>query len=151
LAKESTVQRVVEVALLAICIGYYIFLKLKRDEIWWNVSLANINNTEQSWLSRFYNGVSTLFFTILVLIILGIMGYSFLGKYDAEHKKEFPVLVSDSFPSGVAVIRSYGEYLYAIPFNRETKQFESKLVIVKMSDVKVPLSFEKIGPLKPKE
>jgi hypothetical protein len=109
---------------------------------------------------------------IVLIVVIGIIliaffvlyatfgGYYFsnLGNRKAESQIGFPVFTPTSYTSEVAVIRSYGEYLYAIPFNRKTNeheaQFESKLVIVKMSDVKTPLSFEEIGPLKsmkPKE
>jgi hypothetical protein len=80
---------------------------------------------------------------------------SVVGSKTAQGEKVFHVyaLPSSTSTSEVAVIRMYGEYLYAVPFNRKTNeheaQFESKLVIVKMSDVKTPLSFEEIGPLKP--
>jgi hypothetical protein len=47
----------------------------------------------------------------------------------------------------VAVLRMYGEYVYTVPFNRGTKEFEKKLIIVKISDIKTPLSLEKVGPL----
>jgi hypothetical protein len=72
-----------------------------------------------------------------------------IGIQHAKNLEWFSVFVSSYTSSEVAVIRNYGEYLYAVPFNRDTKQFESKLVLVKMSDVKAPLSFEQIGPLKP--
>jgi hypothetical protein len=50
----------------------------------------------------------------------------------------------------VAVIRTSGEYLLTVPFNRGTKEFENKLILVKMSDSKTPLSLalENIGPLR---
>ena len=60
----------------------------------------------------------------------------------------------------VAIIRSYGEYLYAVPFTRITRKsnddktpalFERKLYILKISDVKMPLTFEQVGPLQPVE
>ena len=49
----------------------------------------------------------------------------------------------------VAVIRTSGDYFLTVPFNRGTKEYENKLIIVKMSDSKTPLSLalEKIGPL----
>jgi hypothetical protein len=89
----------------------------------------------------------------LVALNLGFNFFSEQGRERAGKYDSFPVLVSP-YPTStpeVAVIRTYGEYLYAVPFHRETRQFEDQLVIVKMSDVKTPLSFEKIGPLKPKE
>jgi hypothetical protein len=51
----------------------------------------------------------------------------------------------------VAVIRQSGDYLLTVPFTRDPKWavFENKLILVKMSDSKTPLSLslEKIGPL----
>ena len=50
----------------------------------------------------------------------------------------------------VAVIRTSGDYLLTVPFTRDPKWavFENRLIIVKMSDIKSPLSLEKIGPLR---
>ena len=49
------------------------------------------------------------------------------------------------------VIRSYSDYLYTVPFNRTTKEFEKMVVIIKMSESSkspLTLSLEKIDPLK---
>jgi hypothetical protein len=61
--------------------------------------------------------------------------------------------------SEVAVIRNYGDYLYAVPIIRKTNeqektQFEKKLVILKMSQADnkpLTLTMKKIGPLQPIE
>jgi|SoiMethySBSTD1v2_1073268.scaffolds.fasta_scaffold332317_4 hypothetical protein len=77
-------------------------------------------------------------------------GVSLLGLKSAF---VFPILLPSSTSpstSEVAVIRNYGEYLLTVPFNRGTKEFENKLIMVKMSDSKTPISLalENIGPLR---
>jgi hypothetical protein len=151
-----TVLLIIGGILLVFYITLWVFLKFRKDELWWNESVSHSDNTEQTLLPRLYNpGISIVIAAILLFIVLGINGYSLLGKEVAKTQDKFPVFAPP--PSlglqspEVAVIRMYGEYLYAVPFHRDTKQFENQLVIVKMSDIKTPLSFEKIGPLKPKE
>jgi hypothetical protein len=86
-----------------------------------------------------------------------------VGEKTAQDQKTFHVfLVSSSSPSEVpaipnppsievAVIRTSGDYLLTVPFTRDPKWavFHNKLIIVKMSDSKSPisLSLEQIGPL----
>jgi hypothetical protein len=143
-------------------IGIWIFLGFKRDKLWWNQPLTDINNTEKTPISSLSNSrISVLVFSILVFIALCVYGYSYLGTYQSEHQTEFPVFKPSSVDSfkfeaalgpKAAVLRTYGEYVYAVPFNLGTDGavFEKQLIIVKMSDIKAPLSFEKIGPLKAK-
>ena len=79
----------------------------------------------------------------------------------AKNQKAFPVYVlppptpevpgtPNSSTTEVAVIRTSGDYLLAVPFTRDPKWavFENKLIIVKMSDSKTPLSLalQNIGP-----
>ena len=83
------------------------------------------------------------------------------GRELAEKQKEFLVLEPSSSNHELAVIRTYGEYLYAVPFNRITRKndadktpapFRKELVILKMpaDDKRLNLTFEKVGPLQPK-
>jgi hypothetical protein len=112
-----------------------------------------------SFLSYKYNvkGIQLNFIWVFLVIFafLGILtpGFNLFhegGKETAKTQKEFPVLVLSSLPSKVAVIRSYGDYLYAVPFNPDTNKFEKKLVIVKISELTtIPLAFETVGPLQP--
>jgi hypothetical protein len=132
-------------------IALWVFVKFKKDELWWNERQTDINNTEQTLVSNLYNSHVIILLSTILVLVLGINWYSHLGQYGAEHQKEFLVFKPTSFPSEVAVIRNYGEYLYAVPFNRATKEFENKLVIIKMSESSKPpltLSLEMIGPLK---
>jgi hypothetical protein len=141
---------------IVIFIAKWIFLWLKKDKVWWNESLITVNNTEQTWISSLYSPrVGIVVSVILVVITLGILGYNRLGQEVAKTQEEF--LVFPSPPSmniqspEVAVLRVYGEYVYAVPFHRDTKKFEKKLFFMKMSDMKAPLSYEKVGPLQPEE
>jgi hypothetical protein len=97
---------------------------------------------------------SSLLIFIFILVSFIILGLGFnlfnkIGREEAKMQENFPVLVQSSFNSEVAIIRIYGDYLYAIPFNRDTKKFVKKLFIIKIPDVKTPLSFETVGPLQP--
>jgi hypothetical protein len=111
---------------------------------------------ENKILWRFF--VVTLFVTIVFWVLH--QGFNWLfeqGRETAKKQNNFPVLEEASSNSEAAVkqyyavIRNYGDYLYAVPFNRATNEFEKKLVIIKMSEsAKQPLtlSLEIIGPLK---
>jgi hypothetical protein len=109
------------------------------------------------------------------LIALGVSGFllfSYLefrllravGEDMAKNAKGFPVYMvpppevpvtpnppttPNASTTEVAVIRTSGDYLLTVPFNRGTKEFENKLILVKMSDSKTPLSLalQNIGPL----
>ena len=104
----------------------------------------------------------------IALLVSGFLLVSYLefrflrtiGEERAKKAKGFPVYVLPPLPpeapvapnsptTEVAVIRTSGDYLLTIPFNRGTKEFENKLIIVKMSDSKTPLSLalQNIGPL----
>ena len=110
--------------------------------------------------------LGTLF--IFAFIILVAFGASILlghGYKHAERLDTFLVFTAsfDSFKGDVAVIRTYGERVYAVPFKRDTTktdqsgrktvEFEKQLIIVNMYDIKAPLSSENIGHLqaKPKD
>jgi hypothetical protein len=105
---------------------------------------------EPLWLKQALVCIIGLFF--LLFLVLGGFYFFVKGRNQAENQEPFHVFTTsfDSFKSEVAVIRVYGEHLYAVPFNRDTKEFERQLVIVKMSDIKAPISFKRIGPLKAK-
>ena len=81
----------------------------------------------------------------------------------AENREEFHVFTPssfDSFKSEVAVVRVYGEQVYAVPLvsnttktdssGRKTTDFEKQLIIMKTSDIKTPLSLKRIGHLQAK-
>jgi hypothetical protein len=77
------------------------------------------------------------------------------GRNEAKRQEKFLIVKQNLGVPGVdtevAVLRVYGEYLFAVPINRADKKFEKKLVILKMSDMpKTPLNLEKIGPLEEK-
>jgi cytochrome bd-type quinol oxidase subunit 2 len=99
-------------------------------------------------------GVALLVSVFLLVLYLEFWFLRILEREMAQGQKVFHVyvLTSSTSISEVAVIRNYGDYLYTVPFNRTTHEFETKLVIIKMSESSKPsltLSLEKIGPLKP--
>ena len=109
-----------------------------------------------------------LIVTYLFLLILNVVfAYIYTqAENEAKNMDYFPVTLqpySNSegivIHSEVAVIRNYGDYLYAVPIIRKTNeqekaQFEKKLVILKMSQAEnkpLTLTMKKIGPLQPIE
>ena len=89
---------------------------------------------------------------LLVILNNGFDLFHSLGRETAEKQTEFPVLILPSSNSDLAIIRNYGDYLYAVPFNHDTNKFEQKFYIVKMSEMaKTPLVYKKVGQLHPVE
>jgi hypothetical protein len=150
--REHTVVMICTAIGLILYIAVWIYLYFKKEKSWWNEHPENINTTNDTKVPFTYNPrISSIVFIILLLTFLGVNIWDFFGRYNAEHQKEFNAFVLPPSNSEVAVIRSYGDYLYAVPFNRATKEFEKKLVIIKMSESAKPsltLSLEMIGPLK---
>jgi len=114
------------------------------------------------------NNTRLSFYFLIALFILLIF-YLWAGKTAAEIQEEFSVFVLPSSTTEVAVIHNFGDYLLAVPFHRIARKnnedktpalFEKKLVILKISEISGIsemsktrlsfLSFEKVGPLKPK-
>jgi hypothetical protein len=105
---------------------------------------------------KFVLGLVSIFLFI-VYVSGGALFFRNQGYEYAKSLREFPVFELSSPNSEVparrnkvAVIRTYGEYLYGVPIMRNTNEkftFEKKLVIMKVSDIKSPLSLEMIGPL----
>jgi len=113
-------------------------------------STQGISLSERLPLSRYWDRIIVF---IILMSLLAAYGSYILGHWEAQGRVPFHV-ITQSPDTEVAVIRSYGEYLYAVPITRRTNehkaQFERKLFIVKLSDIKNPLSYENIGPLETK-
>jgi hypothetical protein len=87
----------------------------------------------------------------VVLIGIGNNIFPKAGKEDAQSKKEFQVISQSSSLPEVVVLRVYGDYLFAAPFDRSTKKVEKKLFILKISEIaNAPLTTEQVGPLQVK-
>jgi hypothetical protein len=93
---------------------------------------------------------------LLILVILAVI-WAFiplsrgLGKGGAKGLRDFLIVAAESPRPEVAVVRVYGDYLFTVPFDRTTKEFEKKLYLLKISEMaEVPLVLENIGPLSPK-
>jgi hypothetical protein len=138
----------------------FIFIVIMLTQLLYVLGWCSTEKQDGHSETRLLSVLKVLLITVAgCLLLYSLVSIAFIfrgiGIQHAENLEQFPVFVSSYTSSEVAVIRSYGEYLYAVPFTRKTNeheaQFESKLVIVKMSDVKAPLSFERIGPLKPKQ
>jgi hypothetical protein len=125
--------------------------------------ISEMRKTEMSpaqCRSKYYKkGILWNFVFILIatyFLLLGLnRGFEFFyiaGEERAEKQDYFPVLREPSSHYEVVVIRNYGDYLYAVPFNRDDKEFKRKLFILKMSEMsQTPLTIEKVEPLiKPK-
>src|SRR5262249_48761211 len=110
-------------------------------------SVQRMGLLERLHVSQYWDHITIVI--ILMLIIIGYAVYE-LGELEAKRQEWFYVITQPS-PPELAVIRNYGDYLYAVPFNRNTKEFEKKVVVIKMSESSKPpliLSLEKIGRLK---
>ena len=96
----------------------------------------------------------TIFFCSLASIVLLYILFKVFnafyncGKQSAEYQVEFPVFKLSPPSCEAAIIRNYGEYLYAVPFDRDKKTFKKEFIIIKMSDITTPFSVENIGKLK---
>jgi hypothetical protein len=151
--------------LLFLC-GYVIALILATSFlVWlserWKKKRKERGETREPVVLKLVGSVIFLFFFIL-LVREGAFFFRLKGYEHAKTLQEFYVFTInfDSFKSDVAVIRTYGEHVYAVPFKRDTTkidqsgrktvEFEKQLIIVKMSDIKAPLSVEKIGHLQAK-
>jgi hypothetical protein len=123
---------------------------------------APISSLGASWLLyRFISSQRTSSEIIAILVLVGLFAFLSIlwGRQAAQRHEAFQIIAAEKPAPGesprpeVAVIRIYGDYLLAVPFNRTTspKQFEKKLYILKLSDMpKIPLVLESIGPLIPK-
>jgi hypothetical protein len=98
--------------------------------------------------------------TMNVILILVIFGWIWLGTYfayqggkkQAELQKVFSVVNQYPGTSELIVFRTYGDYFIAAPFNRSTREVEKTFYLLELSKLeKIPLTLEKIGPLKVKE
>jgi hypothetical protein len=88
---------------------------------------------------------------ILIVVSGGVMKARDWGAKAARQRGVFQVIAADSQRPEVVVLRIYGEYLITAPFDRSTREFEKKLYLLKISDMtKLPLTLEKVGPLKVK-
>jgi hypothetical protein len=141
-------------------LGYLFFPK------WWPVLLDDLSVAKEPifrlcavitlavlsipWLSN-----RIRLFVLFFILVVTVPGSRQLGQYEAE--RWVPFLVVKQPPDVPTVseavgLRIYGEYLLAVPFNRENKEFKKTLLLLKMSEIaKNPLTFEQVGPLKPKE
>jgi hypothetical protein len=80
-------------------------------------------------------GVALLVSGFLFGLYLEFWFLRILGREMAQGQKVFHVYALPSSTSEVAVIRNYGDYLYAVPFNRITHEFETKLLTFPICDV----------------
>jgi hypothetical protein len=84
--------------------------------------------------------------TILALL-LGINFSESVGKAQAMKQTDF--LVTNTSLEMV-VLQIYGENMICAPFNRDTKEVQTRFTIIKMAeDSKLAFNLEKVGPLHP--
>jgi hypothetical protein len=84
----------------------------------------------------------------IVIIFYGTYIFPVGGRVDAQRQTWFQVVAQSSDVPEVVVLRAYGDYLFAAPFNRSTKEVVKRLFILKMSEIdKTPLTTEEVGPL----
>jgi hypothetical protein len=103
---------------------------------------------------RYWNDLVILVVLIAVGVGCPLLFYS--GKHLAEKKKMFYVIkktVEGVEDKEFIFLGNYGDYLLTVPFKRGTKISRRKVVLLKMSDDRTPLSLslEEVGQLKPEE
>jgi hypothetical protein len=153
----------VGIAVLVIVLLVWLYkrdVKLVRIPFTWLVKRSEKKDSDKIELSTPWNSLKIVAVVVGFCLVLlpGYFGFQKLGQSQAQEQEWFPVIGSQSFTSmqvpEVAVLRNYGEYLFTVPIIRKTDehnkpkvQFEKKVFILKMSDLKMPFSSEKIGPL----
>jgi hypothetical protein len=117
-----------------------------------------VNKDEPIWLLP-------LKIMIAIHLIFMVVFYSFDGSTFFRNKGREKAVSQDYFliciapcsnnvpikDKDMAVIRNYGENIFAVPINRDNKQFERKIVILKISEIKTYLTMEQVGPLMPEK
>jgi hypothetical protein len=128
-------------------------IRYKEGSYWDNLTSLmqpreEISTLDLSLAARYWDYI--LLVIIAISIGFGGLFFGYLGYSNAQTQPWFQT-IKQYESQEVVVIRSYGDYLLAVPFNRNTKQFERKMFIMKISDMaKTPLSYEKVGPLQVK-
>ena len=83
------------------------------------------------------------------LFIYSFFFATFAGDATATNQKEFLVTTLPSSTNEVVLLRAYGDDLIFAPFNRNTKEVQKSFTILKVADLKTPLTLEAVGPLNP--
>jgi hypothetical protein len=138
-------------------------LKFKSEGSYLDKLIPSVKPVEQRSVSellmsaRHWDYIVIFIFLSIIVVVCPLCFYG--GVSDAGKQQWFHVIKQPSAPESV-LIRSYGEYLLAVPFTRITRKndedktpapFKKELIVVKMSDVKTPLCFESVGPLEPEK
>lgn len=85
------------------------------------------------------------------LIILGLVLVYFVGisheagRMKAAKQKEF--LTASSSADELVLLRLYSDKLIFAPFDRNTRQVQKRFVILRVEDLKTPLTMDEVGPL----
>lgn len=88
-------------------------------------------------------------YLIFLGICIGLCITYFTGRYVASKQEEYFVL--NTSPERV-IIRIYGDKLITASFNRETKEVQKNIIILKVGeDPRLVLRLEKVGPLRLKK
>ena len=86
-------------------------------------------------------------FFIFLALLIGISFSENAGKEQATSQTDF--LVTSTSPE-LVVLRIYGDNMICAPFNRDTKEVQTRFTIIKMADdSKLAFNLEKVGPLRP--
>lgn len=86
----------------------------------------------------------------LLIIAFSILSINFAENAgEAQAMKRVEFLVINTEPEMV-VLQVYGDNMICAPFNRETKEVQTKFTVIKIAeDSKMALNLEKVGPLRP--
>jgi hypothetical protein len=90
-------------------------------------------------------------FVFFICVVLGNYLSYWGGKKDAQSQEVFPIITHYPEVPEVVVLRTFGDYFLTAPLDRSSKEVEKKLYMLKISDMaKIPLTREKVGPLRVK-
>jgi hypothetical protein len=122
---------------------------------YWDKFRADINPPRQfepsnfQFPPRFINFV--VLFVFFICVVLGNYLSYWGGKKDAQSQEVFPIITHYPEVPEVVVLRTFGDYFLTAPLDRSSKEVEKKLYMLKISDMaKIPLTREKVGPLRVK-
>ncbi len=132
-----------------------LFTQRDKEGSYWEKLIADLPPTERTGLSgsslaqrHMHFSAIVIIFIVVISISVGAYAHRKMGQSNAQRQEWFLVVAQSP---EVVVLRNYSDYLFASPINRSTKEIEKKLFILKISEMtKIPLTTEKVGPLRVK-
>jgi hypothetical protein len=122
-----------------------LFTQRKKEGSYWEKLAADIKPSSSLNHRGLHFPMTIIISIVFIVVSGGASAHRKLGQFNAQWQEEFYIVAQSP---ELVVIRNYGDYLFAAPFDRVTKEVEKKLYLLKISDMaKTPLTTEKVGPL----